>query len=180
MLILDNTGSGLSKAEFFYPAELRDSWLNKCRSGSLCFSKFSLGLLVQGHAQDPAQACKQYIPPSLTRVAKPNSKCWPTLCLGLGEHGSGTGCGGMCCCSPSQLTGWHVILDWSVCRGGVLCLLANQGALCCCIWGLVLEVSLDTSGLSQVGRCLSGKGTKPHSTFVLRGKQSVPISAEQG
>lgn len=44
--------------------------------------------------------------------------------------------------------------------------------------GLVLEVSLDTSGLSQVGRCLSGKGTKHH--FCLRGQQSALISAEQG
>lgn len=46
--------------------------------------------------------------------------------------------------------------------------------------GLVLEVSLDTSGLSQLGSCLSGKGTKPHSIFVQRRKQSVPVSAEQG
>lgn len=68
------------------------------------------------------------------RVAKPKSKCWPLLCLGLGECGWGTGCGVVACAAAHPVSSRAGILGWSVCMAGVLCVLANQGALCCWVW----------------------------------------------
>lgn len=179
VLILNNMGSSLSKAQFCTPQNSR-FMIKQRQIRQLMLLQVQSGVTGPGPRAGSSSSLWAIRTSKPYRVTKPNSKCRPPLYLGLGECGSGTGRGGVCCCSPSQLKGWRVILDWSVCMAGVPCLLANQGALCCWVRGFVLEVSLDTSGLSQVGKCLSGKGTKHHSTFFLRGKQSVPISAEQG
>lgn len=112
VLILNNMGSGLSKAEFCIPQNSKDSWLNKCRSGSLCFSKFSLGLLVQGRAGSSSRLWAVPISKPYG-VTKPSSKCWPLLCLGLGECGSGTGCGG----SRAGMSCWAELCAWAVFAG---------------------------------------------------------------